>query len=92
MSRSATWHQNFRWGFETAKNARADSPARTDSPPTRVGFSKSRTADAIPAPPPDVDSHATPAALQSYEVSGEPRRNSSQNLAGNGLRFSRGGS
>jgi len=41
MSKSATRHQNFRFEFETVKNARADSPARTDTPPARVGFSKS---------------------------------------------------
>ena len=51
MSTSATRHQNFRFEFETVKNARADAPARTDSPPARVGFSKSRTADTITAAP-----------------------------------------
>ena len=51
MSKSATRHQNFREGLEPAKNARADSPARRDAPPTRVGFVKSRTADAITAAP-----------------------------------------
>ena len=51
VSKSATLHQNFREGFEPAKNSRADSPARKDSPPTRVGFFKSRTADAITATP-----------------------------------------
>ena len=50
MSISATPHQNFRFEFETVKNARADSPARTDSPPA-LGFSKSRTADTITAAP-----------------------------------------
>ena len=62
MSRSATRHQNFRREFETVKNARADSRARTDSPPAGVGFSKSgRSTQSLP--PPDVDSHATPAAF-----------------------------
>ena len=51
MSKSATRHQNSREGFETAKNAHANSPAPKDSPPTRVGFSKSWTADAITAAP-----------------------------------------
>ena len=41
----------LREGFEPAKNSRADSLARKDSPPTRVGFFKSRTADAITAAP-----------------------------------------
>ena len=36
MSTSATRHQNFRFEFETVKNASADSPARTDSPPAAV--------------------------------------------------------
>ena len=44
MSTSATRHQNFRFEFETVKNARADAPARG-------GFSKSRTADTITAAP-----------------------------------------
>jgi hypothetical protein len=51
MSTSATRHQNSRFEFETVKNARADSPAPTDAPPARVGFSKSRTADTITAAP-----------------------------------------
>jgi len=34
----ATWHQDFRLGFEIIKNARADSPARTDFPLARIGF------------------------------------------------------
>ena len=41
MSKSATRHQNFRLGFETVKNARADSLAHLDSFPARVGFFKS---------------------------------------------------
>ena len=41
MSKSATLHQNFRLGFETVKNARADSLAHSDSFPARVGFFKS---------------------------------------------------
>ena len=41
MSKSATRHQNFRLGFETVKNARADSLAHPDSFPARVGFFKS---------------------------------------------------
>ena len=51
MSKSATPHQNLREGFETAKNAHADSFARKDSPPASIGFFKSRTADAITAAP-----------------------------------------
>ena len=51
MSTSATTHQNFRFEFDTVKNSRADSPARTDPPPARAGFSKSRTADRITAAP-----------------------------------------
>ena len=47
MSKSATRHQNFRCGFETVKNGRADSLTRTDSLPARVGFSKSWTADTV---------------------------------------------
>ena len=50
-SKFATWHQNVRLAFEIIKNARADSPARTDSPPARIGFSRSRTTDAITAAP-----------------------------------------
>ena len=41
MSKSATPHQNLRFGFETVKNARADVPAHPDSFPARVGFFKS---------------------------------------------------
>ncbi len=51
MSKSATSHQNVRFEFETVKNARADSLSRTAFPPARVGFSRSRTADAITATP-----------------------------------------
>ena len=51
MSKSATPHQNFRFGFETIKDARADSLAHTDSFPARVGFIKSWTADAMTAIP-----------------------------------------
>ena len=51
MSKSATPHQNFRFGFEPIKNARADSLAHTDSFPARVGFIKSWTADAMTAIP-----------------------------------------
>jgi hypothetical protein len=51
MSKSATRHQNVRFAFETVKNARADSLSRTDFPPTRVGFSQSRTADTMTATP-----------------------------------------
>jgi hypothetical protein len=51
MSKSATPHQNSRLGFEIVKNARADSPARPDSLPARVGFFKSWTADEMTATP-----------------------------------------
>ena len=51
MSKSATPHQNLRLGFETVKNARADSCAHTDPVPARVGFFKSWTADAMTASP-----------------------------------------
>jgi hypothetical protein len=51
MSKSATPHQNFKLGFETVKNARADSLAHPDSFPARVGFFKSWMADAMTAIP-----------------------------------------
>ena len=51
MLKFATPHQNFKFGFESVKNARADSLARTDSFPASGGLFKSSTADAITAIP-----------------------------------------
>ncbi len=50
MLKFATPHQNFKFGFESVKNARADSLARTDFFPAS-GVFKSSTADAITAIP-----------------------------------------
>ena len=65
MSTSATRHQNFRFEFETVKNARADSPpARTLLPP--VSASPSPGGPTRSLPPPAVDSHAPAAFLDDF--------------------------